>query len=125
MKKKKPAVKKIVDLKVKLEAYRASALAAGNGSARPGPGNLALASAAAGGAALAMAPAAEATIQYSGPQNIMVTDTGIISSTLINMDGVGPNEFQIFHYFDDPQGIFLATMYPKSASGGIVYPIVS
>ena len=48
MMKKKPAVTKISDLKDKLDAYRASAHAAGKGLARHGPGNLALASAAPG-----------------------------------------------------------------------------
>ena len=59
----KPAVKKIIDLKDKIEAYQASVLAARKGPARPG--NLALASAAAGSAALAISPAAEAAIQHN------------------------------------------------------------
>ena len=87
---KKPEVKKITDLKDKLDAYRASALAAGNGRSkgptRAGPGNLALASAAAGGAALALTPAAEATIQYSGVQNTPVIDTYAYID--LNGDGV-------------------------------------
>ena len=101
---KKTEVKKITDLKDKIEAYRASALAAGNGRKR-GParlGNLALASAAAGGAALAMAPAAEAVIQHSGPQNIMLTDaTGspyAPTSFTINLDGDLFNDLKINHF---------------------------
>lgn len=69
---KKARARKVTDLKEQLEAYRASARTAGKGPTRAG--NLAMASAAAGGAALAVAPAAEAVIQYSGPQNIIVTD---------------------------------------------------
>ncbi len=93
----KPAVKKIVDLKDKLEAYRASALAAGRGRSPARTGNLALASAAAGGAALAIAPAAEAVIQYSGPQNITVAAATPSGTTTynINMDGDGFNDFGI------------------------------
>lgn len=95
-KRKKPAVKKISDLKDKIEAYRASALAAGSGRGRSpaGPGKLALASAAAGGAALAITPAAEAVIQYSGLQNIMLT--GRVSN--IDVDGDGNGDFSIGQY---------------------------
>ncbi len=92
-KRKEPAVKKIIDLQDKIEAYRASALAARKGPAWPG--NLALASAAAGGAALAVTPAAEAAIQYSGLQNISVTDR----SVSIDVDGNKVNDFRISHDF--------------------------
>ena len=90
---KKPAVKKISDLKDKLDAYRASALAARKGPARLG--NLALASAAAGGAALAVTPAAEAVLQYSGPQNILVTNKNLF----VDVDGDGVNNFIINHAY--------------------------
>ncbi len=92
MMKNKPEVKKITDLKDKLEAYRASALAAGKVSARPS--NLALASAAAGGAALAMAPAAEAVIQYSGLQNIELTPPNEFKP--IDIDGDGDIDLEIY-----------------------------
>ncbi len=91
--KKKPAVKKISDLKDKLDAYQASALAAGKGPARTG--NLALASAAAGGAALAIAPAAEATIQYNGLRNILVTDR----TENIDLDDDGVTDLDIIQSF--------------------------
>ena len=98
---KKPEVKKISDLKDKLDAYRASALAAGKGPTRTG--NLALASAAAGGAALAVAPAAEATIQYNGQQNIFLQGTLGITAydgfayTFIDMDGDDSDDFILLH----------------------------
>ena len=112
---KKPAIKKIIDLKDKLDAYRASALAAGRGKGPARPGNLALASAAAGGAALAVTPAAEATIQYSGVRDIILTNT----CSLINMDSVGPNEFQIVH--NNNYGNYYAKIDPITASAGIVF----
>ncbi len=93
MMKKKPAIKKISDLQDKLEAYRASALAAGKGPARTG--NLAFASAAAGGAALAMAPAAEAAIQYSGLRNILVT----LRTEGIDLDNDGFTDLNIIQSF--------------------------
>ncbi len=98
MMKKKPEVRKISDLKNKLEAYRASALAAGNGRSKglAKPGNLTLASAAAGGAALAIAPAAEAVIVYSGERNIMLTATNETNTKYrIDMDSDGQSDFII------------------------------
>ena len=121
---KKPAVKKISDLKDKLDAYRASALAARKGPARLG--NLALASAAAGGAALAVTPAAEAVLQYSGPQNILVTNKNLF----VDVDGDGVNNFIINHayttstYYGSTYFFTSAKIFPRYgasiiASGGI------
>ncbi len=97
---KNPAKKKITDLTDKIEAYRASAFAAGSerdkSPARAGPGNLALASAAAGGAALAVAPAAEAAIQHINPPDIIVQAGPSASTyTSIDVDGDGDNDFVI------------------------------
>ncbi len=125
--KKKPAVKKITDLKDKLDAYRASALAAGNGRskglARPGPGNLALASAAAGGAALAIAPAAEATIVYSGVRDIMLTATSEegfdYRYTPIYMDENDDVDFYRTHLYIPEEG-FGAIIYPEGEYAGII-----
>ena len=115
---KKPAVKKITDLKDKLEAYRASALAAGKGSARPG--NLALASAAAGGAALAVAPAAEAAIQYSGVRDIMLMATNTTNHKYnIDVDGDGNDEFSIINATPEP-GVGLAFIYQLKESASVL-----
>ena len=53
-----------------------------------------MASAASGAAALAMAPAAEATIQWSGPQNIQLGVTAP-SFKQINFDGVTLPDFSL------------------------------
>ena len=106
---KKPVVKKVVDLTDTLEAYRASAHAVGQGPARLG--NLALASAAAGGAALALTPAAEATIVYSGPQDIILRaddPPNYSASTLIDVDDDDITDFGIAHF--NPGGPYLAAV---------------
>ncbi len=127
MKKGKKAVarKTVVDFKDKLEAYRASAIAVGKPPGWTKPGNLAWASAAAGGAALAVAPAAEAVIQYSGPQNISVT-SGYIE---IDVDNDGNNDLVLIHYpattlttTDDAQTTLtnsIAFLYPLNGASVI------
>ncbi len=96
------AVKKTIDLKDKLDAYRASAIAAGKsrGKSPSRPGHLALASAAAGGAALAITPAAEAVIQGPPPGTPLpinlTTTTSTRVSANIDMDGDGKTDFKIY-----------------------------
>ncbi len=102
-KRKEPAVRKVIDLKDKLDAYCASALAAGNSKGPARSGSLPLASAATGAAALAVAPAAEATIQYNAQQNIFLRGTlGItvydgFALTYIDMDGDDNDDFIFVH----------------------------
>ena len=98
-KRKEPAIKKITDLREKLEAYRASALAAGKGRSKglARVGNLALASAAAGGAALAIAPAAEAVIQHVTGPDLPQVLIGVskFSSFTFDVDGDGDYDLQL------------------------------
>ena len=82
------------DFESQLAHYFAAALA--DVQRQAGAPAKAVAYTAAAGAALAMAPAADATIIWSGIQNLQLTVTapGQVSSALIDLDGIGGADLQ-------------------------------